>query len=320
MPCAAQHALGPLPHLLGARRHEVVRERQLRVRGGRVDRGLAELVLDRVLLRVLELVLDVGAQLVDGVELARLGGEVVVQLGQLLALHVLHVDVERGLPALELLGLVLVGELHLDHARVARARAHELLLEALDQPPAAELEHVVAGLAALELLAVDLAHEVDHDVVPLLGRAFDAVQPRERLPQPVELGLDRLLGHLGLAAADLEVLVAPQLCPRGRADLDREAQRLAGGRQLGQVQLRVADGRDARAHDRLLVPLRQRVAHRLLEHRLAPHALDHHRGRHLALPEARELQLATEGGGRALEARLDLLARHLGVEAHAGVG
>ena len=42
--------------------------------------------------------------------------------------------------------------------------------------------------------------------------------------------------------------------------------------------------------------------------------------RHLALAEARELQLATERGGGALEARLDLLARHLGVEAHAGVG
>ena len=54
------------------------------------------------------------------------------------------------------------GNSHLDRAGVARARAHELLLEALDQPPAAELEHVVARLAALELLAVDPADEVDH--------------------------------------------------------------------------------------------------------------------------------------------------------------
>ena len=84
MPCARSIALGALPHLLGARGHEVVREVEVGLRDGGVDGGLAELVLDRVLLRVLELVLDVGAQLVERVELARLGGEVVVELGQLL--------------------------------------------------------------------------------------------------------------------------------------------------------------------------------------------------------------------------------------------
>ena len=89
---------------------------------------------------------------------------------------------------------------------LAGARADQLLLEALDQPPAADLEHVVARLAALERLAVHAADEVHHQVVALLRLPVDAVQPREGVAQPVELCLRRpRSGTSRGALADLEL-------------------------------------------------------------------------------------------------------------------
>ena len=46
----------------------------------------------------------------------------------------------------------------------------------------------------------------------------------------------------------------------------------------------------------------QRVAHRLLDHRLAADPLDHHLRRHLALAKAGHLHLAGEVAGRAIDA------------------
>ena len=65
---------------------------------GGVDRGLAELGLDLALLRLGEALADVLAQLVERVE-AGLGGEVLVELGQLLGLDLLDRDRELGLLA-----------------------------------------------------------------------------------------------------------------------------------------------------------------------------------------------------------------------------
>ena len=50
---------------------------------------------------------------------------------------------------------VLVGEASLERALLARGGADQPLLEAGDQAPGAELEELVAALAALERLAVD---------------------------------------------------------------------------------------------------------------------------------------------------------------------
>jgi hypothetical protein len=59
---------------------EVVRQVDLRLLGRGVDDRLPELGIDRALVGVLELGLDVSAQLVERVEAAGLGGEVVVEL------------------------------------------------------------------------------------------------------------------------------------------------------------------------------------------------------------------------------------------------
>ena len=67
--------------------------------------------------------------------------------------------------------------------------------------------------------------------------------------------------------------------------------------QVAEVELRVADGRDAGVVDRLLVPAAERAADGLVEHGLAADALDDDRRRNLALAEARDPHVAPERRG-----------------------
>ena len=76
---------------------------------------------------------DVLPQLGERVEARGLGRELVVELRQALALDLADGDLERRLLAGELLGVV-VGERHLDGARLAREHADQLLLEPGNQP------------------------------------------------------------------------------------------------------------------------------------------------------------------------------------------
>src|SRR2546422_125127 len=79
--------------------------------------------------------------------------------------------------------------------------------------------------------------------------AVDGVQAREPLALAFERLVDPLLLDALLGATDLEALVVAELGFRQHADLDRELQLLALGRQVGEVEVDggVADGHDARA-------------------------------------------------------------------------
>jgi hypothetical protein len=217
------------------------------------------------------------------------------------------------------LGGVLVGERQPDLALVARRGALELLLEAGDEPARAELDHLVAARAALEglVLAGERADVVHDDEVALLGGALDGLQASGALAQALDLAVDRGLVDLRLAAADLDALVVAELGRRAHADLDREGQRLALGGQVAEVDARVADRGDPRVADRVDVPAADRVAHGLVEHGLAPDAADDDRRRDLALAEAGDAHARAELARGALDAALDLVGRHLGVDADA---
>ena len=195
----------------------------------------------------------------------------------------------------------------------------ELLLEAGDQAPGAQLDQVTARLAALERLAVHLAHEVDHREVALAGRAIDGLERRERLAQALELRLHLVGADVRLAAADLEPLVVAQLGGRDDTHLDREGERRAGLGQVGQVELGIADRADARFRHRLLVPAGQPAADGLVHHGLAADLAQHDLGGHLAAAEAGHAHLAAELGGRVAQLALERLARDLHLHAHARV-
>ena len=122
-----------LPALLGAGGDDLLGSSTVGPVDGGIDRGDAEVLLDPLPHRLAELRADVGAQLLERVELGGLGGEVVAEVGQDLLAHLLDRDGEDGLPPGQVLRPVVLGEGDLDLALVAGAHAGELLLEALDQ-------------------------------------------------------------------------------------------------------------------------------------------------------------------------------------------
>ena len=72
-------------------------------------------------------------QLVQGVVLADVLGEIVIQFGQLLVLDLVQLDLEGGVLASQLLSLVLLGELDVDVKLLTGLVANDLLLEAGDE-------------------------------------------------------------------------------------------------------------------------------------------------------------------------------------------
>ena len=68
-----------------------------------------------------------------------------------------------------MLGRIGLREGHLHRAGLARGDADELILEAGNEGVRADHDADIAAGAAFERLAVDLAGEVDHDAVAVLG-------------------------------------------------------------------------------------------------------------------------------------------------------
>ena len=238
----------------------------------------------------------------------------------MLVLDVLDGDLELRVLARDVLGAVLLRERRLDGALLADRGADEALLEAGDEVARAELDELVATLAAGERLAVHRALEVDRQEVAVLGGALDGVQVRRALAQARDLVVDLLLGDGRLAQPDLDAAVGAERRGRAHADLEGERQRLALAGQVAEVDLGVADRGDARVVDRVHVPAGEPAADGLVEDRLAPEALDDDRRRDLALAKARELHLAPELARLHLERALHLLGSDLGFDAHARMG
>ena len=215
---------------------------------------------------------------------------------------------------------MVVRERDLDPALLPGLGADQLALEALDEASRAELEHEAARLAALEGLPVERAGEVEREEVALLGLAVDVLERGHRLAQLVELLGDLGLGHLRLATADLDPLEVAELGVGTDPDVKAEAERPALFRQVGELHLGLADGRDLSRGDRVLVPAGESVAERLLEHRWTADALHHDLRGHLPLAEARRLEVLAERHGGVLERMLDRARLDLDLHAHARVG
>ena len=205
-------------------------------------------------------------------------------------------------------------------AVVARAGPGELLLEALDQLAGAELQQVVPRLAALEGDAVDSPSKSTSSASPSAASRSTGSQPGEALAHPVDLTIDDVVGHLGVGAADLETVVVAE--PPPAAPRPRTGRRAPRPRPRGHRPPRHRDRRrgDPGVEQGVLVPLGQRVADRLLQHRLEAEPLDHQRRRRLALAEARQPHLFRHRPGRARDRPLDVFGGDLDLDADARVG
>ena len=246
-------------------------------------------VLDSQIVLLVQLLLvglaDGLLELLQGVVLGAVLGQLVVQSGQLLVLDLVQLDLEDGGLAGQLLGLVLLGEGDVDVELIAGGVAHDLVLEAGDEAAAAQGQVVVLRLAALKGHAVGEALEVDvHDVAVLSG-ALAGQLAGVALLHALELGvhsgllnsMDRFLNGQTAVSAQLDLGLDGDLDGQGSALV------VAGGihRDLG-----TAHGLDAGLLDSGLELGREQVVDGVVgEHIGAVHPLDQVTGG-LALAEA----------------------------------
>jgi hypothetical protein len=159
--------------------------------------------------RALQALAQVGPELLQGVELAGLLGEVVVQLGQDLGLGLLDQDLEGDLAAGQLLA-GLLGQGGVEAEDVALALALQLLVQLGYDGARADLVEEVGAGQLRDLVGVVGGPQVDLGEVALGQRAADDLQLGGPLAQALELGVDVLVGDLEGRPLDLDPLVGGQ--------------------------------------------------------------------------------------------------------------
>ena len=148
------------------------------------------------------------AQRVDGFELADLGDPLVGELGQHLALRVLHQHLEGHFVAGALAEPL--GKRVVELEDVAGALAAELLVELRHDDARTHLVEVVGGREALDRLVVDVALDVDLGVVAVLERPRGVLELGEPVTERVDLAVDRLVGDRRARDLDLAARRGPR--------------------------------------------------------------------------------------------------------------
>ena len=238
---------------------------------------------------------------------AELLGELVVDLDRLGLPQFLHLDVElRGLTR-QLAVHVAVREGDLDGLFLARLDADQLVLEALDEAVGTEFQVMVLGLHARVLLAVDLAREVDHQDVALLGRTrrLDRLALLLLGSQPLQRLVDLVVGDLDLVGGHRDLAEVHRLDVRQQLQLHPVDQILPLVEGLHR-DVRLAGGAQAALLDHLLRGVADGALQHLAHHGLAEALLeDAHR--RLARPEARDLLVLADLAQPALNLLVDLV-------------
>ena len=207
----------------------------------------------------------------------------------------------------------------LDAARLPGLHAAQRALDLLERAPGAELHEIADGRGLGHRLAAGADVHVDLDEVARLGLALDRDERRGLLAQALELGVDLVGGHLDLVLHALELEVGGQDACGAQRELGRERERLALRRHALEIDARAIGRVQAGHRDGLADPRGEMLAHRLLEHLLAAHALQHDGGRHLARAEARVLGAVDEMAERVVEVVLDPFRLELDLQARAPV-
>ena len=118
---------------------------------------------------------------------------------------------EHGGLALQLLGVVILGEGDVDFRVLAGGGADELDLKAGDEGVGADLQTVLLVLAALEGHAVDEAFIVQHHGIPELGGALGGLDGGVAVAELVDLHIHLGGVHLGFLPHGGQALVLAQL-------------------------------------------------------------------------------------------------------------
>ena len=256
----------------------------------------------------LEALTDLALETVEilGTELL---GQLVVDLGGDRLLDGLDGHVEHGGLAGEVLCAVLFREVHFHGLLVTDLDAGQLLFEARDERARAQHQRVILGSAAFEGFAVDLADEIDHDLVAVLrlgalGPVVEILRGfrkrRQRLVDGGVIGLDHQLFDLDAGQVDLRNL-GKLLVAHRHVDVVALFPVLVGHLDLGLKRRAVAA---------VLEMLRHGFVDRFL-HGLADQALTElllqQRHRNLALAETLHLDLGLRLGQLGVDLCVQLL-------------
>ena len=289
--------LQALLHLLADERFgEVVGDERRQRLAHLLPQGHLRLRLSHVAHAVGEARSELGHRL----ELRRVRGPLVGELGEDLLLHLGEAQLELQL-ALLLRVRVRGGELE----RGAGHGAHEVLVDLRSDGTRAHRVAVVVGRQPRLRFAVERSRDVDRDRVAALGGAVDGLQGAVEVAHAVDLGVERLLVHIGPLERDAEAAVARDL--DGRPDLhdgvEGDVARLLAA---GDVDLGRGDHVDVVLDDGGGVVLGERVLQGLLAtDQWAEAGLEHLAGR-LARPEAREADLLGDLLERGVHCALEL--------------
>ena len=166
-----------------------------------VDDHVASLRDLREGLGLLDLFLDVGLQLFDGVELAGDLREVVVGLGKFPFL-----DGEQGHGDERFLaGAVAADQRRLEGGRLARGKGIEGFIDALDELARSDL--VADVVRGVDLLVTDGGDEVELGEVAGLGRTVDRDERTETAAQVIQLILHIVGGDRDRVDLELQALI-----------------------------------------------------------------------------------------------------------------
>ena len=227
------------------------------------------------------LLAELGAQFVDGVEFAGELSELVIGGVQFTFLHRLDGDSDFGVAADVFTGRKLGGE----HLRLVDRQPDQGLVEADDQAAGADLVRQSLGSCVGDVLAVNGRRQVDRDEVAVLDRAIHAYQGAEPGAQRLQLGLDVVIADLDGIDGDLQRAQIGQGDLGTHVDLSGEGQVLAVF-LVGHLDLGLPQWVQLGLGDRLAVAARQRFIDDLIEDHIATNPGLEETGRRFTRPKA----------------------------------
>ncbi|MPM27316.1 hypothetical protein SDC9_73826 [bioreactor metagenome] len=275
-----------------------------------LDDGLEHLVASGVGLvdavQASEVVAQVLVHLLGGVELGHHLGEVVVDLGQLLLLHLDDGHLDIGLLA---------------HGRatdegggeglgVAGLHPGEGLVHALDHAAGADPVGHALGLATLDELAVLGGLQVEGDQVALGGRTVHLGVRGEPLAQDLDLLLELLTGRLDRVDLDLDGVERRDHEVGAHVHLGGELDGLTD-LELGHLDLRLRQRHQLVLGDGGGVEIRERLVQGLLQGDARAEPLVDDGRRHVPRTEARDLHLLGDLLVGLVQVRLQIGEGHL---------
>ena len=256
---------------------------------------------------------QVGAQLFNSVEFAGQLGEVLVDLGQRPLGNGLHGDGHLRLATGEAAGNQRGGE----GLALPGGEPGDGVVDAIDQIAGADGVGQPLGGGLVECLAVDGGGQIDADQIAIGGSPLDHGGGGEPLAQRLDLLVDVGIGDLDVVDGDRDRRKVGQLELRTDVDLGGERQRVAVI-DPGHLDLRLAEGVQRGLGHRLAVLGGHRLVDHLGENGAATEPGVENARRHLARPEARDANLATEDAVGLVEVWFELVERNLDGELHPG--